>query len=831
MTLTEGTKLGHYEIRSKIGEGGMGEVYLAQDTRLDRNVALKILPADVAANRNRMERFVREAKSAAALNHPNIAHVYEIGEADGTNFIAMEYVEGATLREKIHRQQTELKKLLRYLQQVAEGLTKAHAAGIVHRDLKPDNVMITRDGYAKILDFGLAKLTEQSKEPTTESFQEEAPTAMWQRPLSTPGLVMGTVGYMSPEQAQGKPVDHRSDIFSFGCLLYEAATGQRAFQTESIIDTLHKIVHSPVPLVKDTNPSAPADLTRIVRRCVAKDPDERYQSIREAAIELRDVRRELEGAAEFETTVPPSSVGSTISPAPSGAATGSAPLSTAPTSSVEYIVSGIRRHKIATAIVAGVLVLAGVGLTAYLRAHNTAVAIDSIAVLPFVNTSTDPNTEFLSDGITESIISSLSQLSQLKVMARSTVFQYKGKEVDPRKIGHDLGVRAVLMGRLIQQGDNLTIRTELVNVSDGTELWGQQYNRKVADVFAVQEEIAKEISERLRLKLSGAEQQQLARHSTQNLKAFQYYTQGQSYAERRTREDLLTAIRYCEKAIEEDRNYALAYAGLADSYAQLGIRSYISPLEGRIKSEEYSSKALELDENLAEAHVSVGLRSAFFAPYDFARADRELRRAIELSPSLARAHQQLGISLARLGRYDEALVELLKARELDPLSSIIARQVAAPYYLKRDNVRAIEVLRRANQLGPAFTAPWEIGIYIQNKLIDEALVELEKAKRERTNDPLLIYSTGIVYAVQGKRAEALQIIKQLEDMSGPNLDQAHWIAKIYATLNEKELAFSWLERGLATGAIGAFYKDEPVWDPIRSDPRFADLLKRMGIPR
>src|SRR5262252_1214509 len=313
-----GTKLGRYQIRSKIGEGGMGEVYLAEDTQLHRKVALKVLPADLASNRNRMRRFEQEAHAAAALNHPNIATIHEIGESAGVNFIAMEFIDGATLREKIHREHTELRKLLRYLQQVAEGLAKAHAAGVVHRDLKPDNVMITRDGYAKILDFGLAKLTEQTRSPDVEAPAAEAPTAVMQQPLSKPGVVMGTVGYMSPEQAQGKPVDQRSDIFSFGCILYEAATGQRAFESESTIDTLHKIIHAPVSLVRDVSPSAPADLTRIVRRCLAKDPDERYQSIKEAAIELRDVRRELEGAEELETTVPPSSVGSTVSSEPVG---------------------------------------------------------------------------------------------------------------------------------------------------------------------------------------------------------------------------------------------------------------------------------------------------------------------------------------------------------------------------------------------------------------------------------------------------------------------------------------------------------------------------------
>jgi TolB-like protein len=455
----------------------------------------------------------------------------------------------------------------------------------------------------------------------------------------------------------------------------------------------------------------------------------------------------------------------------------------------------------------------------------------SIAVLPFDNQNRDPDTDYLSDGIPESIINSLSQLPQLRVMARSTVFSYKGKDVDPRKVGNDLGVGAVLMGRLTQQGDNLAIRTELVNVADGTELWGQQYNRKLADVFAVQEEIAKEISDKLRLKLSGAERQQLAKRPTENLKAFQYYVQGRGYISRRTREDLLTAIRYCEKAIEEDPNYALAYAGLSDAYGTLGAYGYIAPIEGRRKAEEAARKALALDDNLAEAHAALGSAFVQFAPSNFSLGDRELRRAIELSPSFALAHQFLGFSLVRQGRLDESFEECLKARELDPLSSIIARVATLPYYLKRDYARALELLRQANGLGPAFTTTFEIGIYIQNKLFNETLTELEKAQGDRKNDSILIYDTGMLYAAQGKRAEALQIIKELEEMSGANLGQAHWIAKIYATLNEKELALTWLERGLAAGAIGPFYKDEPVWDPIRSDPRFTDLLRRMGIPQ
>jgi serine/threonine-protein kinase len=479
-------------------------------------------------------------------------------------------------------------------------------------------------------------------------------------------------------------------------------------------------------------------------------------------------------------------------------------------------------------LIAGAISLGLFFLGRYTSSRQSAeLPAKSIAVLPFDNQNRDPDTEYLSDGIPESIINSLSQLPNLKVMSRNSVFHYKGKNTDAPAVAKELKVQTVLTGRMTQRGDGLSISVELINAQDNSQIWGQQYNRKLADVFAMQEEIAKEISEKLRLKLTGAERQQLAKQPTQNLKAFQYYMQGRAYTQRRTREDLLEAISYCEKAIEEDSNYALAYAGLADATAALGVRGYIAPLEARRKAGEAARKALVLDENLAEAHAVIGYVDTAFTPYNFSLGDRELRRAIELSPSLALAHQYLGLSFIKQGRLDEGLEESLKARELDPLSSSMARTVAMTYYLKRDYVRALELLRQSNELGPPFSVTVEIGIYIQNRSFNETLAELEKAKRERKNDPLLIYSTGVVYAAEGKRAEALQVIKELEEMSGSGLDQAHWIAKIYATLNEKEQALTWLERGLAMGAIGAFYKDDPVWDPIHSDPRFEALVEKM----
>ena len=504
-------------------------------------------------------------------------------------------------------------------------------------------------------------------------------------------------------------------------------------------------------------------------------------------------------------------------------------LSIAPGSArAKGLTLAVKRHKRGIALVLTILMVA-IAAISYLT--RTGQPIDSVAILPFVNANADPNIEYLSDGIPESIINSLSQLPNIKVMSRNSVFRFKGREVDAQEVGQKLGVRAVLTGRVAQRGDALAISIELVDARDNSQLWGQQYNRRLADVFALQEEMAKEISERLRLKLSGAERQQLARRPTENLKAFQYYMQGRSYMQRRTYEDQLTAIRYCERALAEDSNYALAYAGLADAYGTLGIYGYIAPIEGRRKEEETARKALAIDENLAEGHLALGHTQTSFSPSNFLLGERELQRAIELSPSEALAHFYLGVSFVRQGRMDEGLAEYLKARELDPLASNIARNVAAPYYLKRDYGRALELLREANELGPAFSTTWETGVYIQNRLFNETLAELEQAKRERKNDSILTSSTGMLYAARGDRAEALQIIKELEALSGASLSQAHWIAKIYAILNEKELALTWLDHGLAAGAIGPFLKDEPVWDTIRSDPRFTDLLRRIGLPQ
>jgi len=479
--------IGHYRVVSRIGAGGMGEVYLAEDSRLHRKVALKILPSEMAANQDRMRRFKQEATAAAALNHPNIAHIYEIGESAGTNFIAMEFVEGVTLREKIHRERTELRKLLRYLQHVAEGLAKAHAAGIVHRDLKPDNIMVTREGHAKILDFGLAKLIEGRGKGQTGGRGDEGDTliALSPRPpvapsVTSPGMIMGTVGYMSPEQALGKinEIDHRSDIFSFGCILFEAVTGRLAFEGKDSIDSLHKIVHAPTPQIKEFRADAPGELQRILRRCLAKDSDERYQTIKDVAIELKEVRGELKvGDVDTAERLLDSESKTVLDAQPMliQSTRTDEQLSSLSTRESAEVRPGPQNQRKTAMLVIGMVVFAVfvagiVAAVSYFRSADRGVAIDSIAVLPFVNQNRDPDTEYLSDGLTESITNSLSQLSNLKVIPSTSVSHYKAEKIEPLAAGRELGVRAILTGKILQHGDNLMVSTALIEVRDNKQL-------------------------------------------------------------------------------------------------------------------------------------------------------------------------------------------------------------------------------------------------------------------------------------------------------------------------------------------------------------------------
>ncbi len=837
--LAANSTLSHYRIVSKIGAGGMGEVYLAQDTRLDRKVALKILPAEVASNRDRMDRFVREAKSAAALSHPNIAQIFEIGEHDRTHFIAMEFVDGVTLRQKIHQERTELAKLLRYLQHVAEGLAKAHSAGIVHRDLKPDNIMITRDGHAKILDFGLAKLIgPQDRVPASSGGSSDIATAILLQ-HSTPGAVMGTVGYMSPEQAKGKvkEIDHRSDIFSFGCVLYEAVTRLKAFEGQDALDSLHRIVHAPTPLIKETNATAPEELQRIVRRCLAKDREDRYQTIKDVAIELRELRRDLEGAG-VDTTMPPARSETTADPGAEiktvrsdNAQTGSPPGSiTAPVSSARYIVSGIKQHKFAVTIGATVLVLGFVALGLYLRARNTEVAIESIAVMPFVSGNAD--LEYLSDGMTETLISSLSQLPNLNVKARSSVFRYKGKDTSPQSIGKDLNVQAILNGRVVQRGEQLTLSLELIDAQTENVIWSERYNRKQADLVTLQSEIARDVSSKLKTKLSAADEQKLATNYTENTEAYKLYLKGRFQWNKRTGESLKQAVEHYNQAIERDPNYALAYAGLAESYIYYSLVSLASAQEIKPKVRAAAMRSLELDDSLAEAHLAFGLYLTYF-DWNHPAAEREFRRAIELKPNYATAHHLLGADLLIvMKRFDEAIAAVRRAEELDPLSPLISADVGTCLLFARRYDEAISQLEYALTLDPNFNyTRWNLGAgYDFKGQYKEAIAEYRKAL-ELDDDSWVSALLARALAKSGQRGEAVTLLNHLKSESTRTYVPSYGLALVYAALGEKDKAFILLEKDLTErSSVAHFYPVDPLIDDLRDDPRFKAMLKRLNLP-
>jgi len=849
MPLAPQTQRGRYEIRFLLGVGGMGEVYLAHDTSLNRKVALKVLPAEVAANEDRMRRFKQEATAAASLNHPNIAHIYEIGQSDDLNFIAMEYVDGATLRDKIHKEHEDLSKLLRTLQHVAEGLAKAHDAGIVHRDLKPDNIMITSDGHAKILDFGLAKLVERQT-PTGSATSSEEPTIL--QPNSTPGLILGTMGYMSPEQAQGKTkeIDHRSDIFAFGCILFEAITGQKAFTGKDHIETLNKVIREPVPPLTTFNPNAPADLQRIVRRCLAKDPDQRYQNIKDVAIELKEIRREIQedgvewsrgSVQEQNTGVPlqtaPATWQSEATRVQSQAATTGTPVSSATrASSAEFIVNELKRHKRATFIGAlVVLIVAAVavfGIRSYLHAQSTEVAIESIAVIPFVNQNKDQTSEWICDGLTESIINKLTQLPNLRVIARSSVFRYKGRETDPIAVGKELDVRAVLTGRLMQRGDTMVISAELIDVRDNKQLWGDRYERQLADMLSVQREIAREITNNLRPTLSGVEQSRMDKEYTASSEAYQLYLQGRFYWNKRTPPDMRKAIPLFQQAIDKDPNYAMAYSGLADSYALLTAYTSEPPKELMPKAKDAAVKALALDDKLAEAHASLGQIAAYY-DYDFPTAEREYRRAIELNPNYASAHQWLAEHLSAMNRIDEALIEIRRALDLDPMSVIMNRIYADILLDGRRFDEAIQQYHKTIQLDPnlAIVHYFLARAYEGKGMYDEAVAEYSKTAELNQQPAEMVKRLQEVYAKSGWKAYVQANLEQLAlSPQGPRLPP-FVIATFYARLDRKDEAMRWLEKGYEERDFRMTLLSV-TWelDGLRSDPRFKDLLHRMRLP-
>lgn len=815
--LDPGTTISHYRLLSLIGSGGMGEVYLAEDVSLGRRVALKLLSGELTKDADRVRRFEQEARAISALNHPNIITIFEIGRTDDVHFIATEFVEGDTLRKHLLTRLT-FQDVLEMAVQVAGAISAAHEAGVLHRDIKPENIMIRPDGYVKVLDFGLAKLTERDGPTTGEH-------AVTQPLLETePGVVMGTVTYMSPEQGRGLKVDSRTDIFSFGTVLYEMIGGRVPFDGTTPSDVIAAILErEPLPLIR-LAPTLPSELERIVYKALRKNKEERYQTVKDLLIDLRTFRQELEFSAKIERSV--------RSGPNSGAAAGSgetvqmtAPVVQAidlnrPSSSAEYLISEIKRHKKGTAIVLASLLIAAVGLTYFASGNKPG---DSLAVLPFINTSADHETDFLIDNITDRLINTLSQLPKLKVISHSAVFRYKSEPADPRSVGNALSVRFVLTGRVTRREDDVLLSVELVDARDNSRIWGEQYSRKLADVFLIQEEIAGTISERLKLPVTAEEKKRL--------EAYQLYSRGRYYWNRRTIDALKKGIEFFDKAIEKDPGYVLAYAGVADSYNMLAVYSALPPKEAFPKAKDAAMKALEVNEGAAEAHTSLGFVAERY-DWDWQAAEAEYRRALELKPDYATGHHRYGVFLNGLGRFGEAISELKRARQLDPLSMIINSDLSRPYYYARRYEESIEYCRKAVGMDPNFgPAHRYLGLTLmQKKQKEEAIAEMQRAVSISTGSTLMKAELGYVYAVSGKEREAQKILDDLIELSKQSYVPSYYPAMIYAGLGQKDPAFQWLEKAFEERSSSlAFLAVDPMMDSLRSDPRFADLARRVGV--
>ncbi len=835
--------LGHYRILEKLGAGGMGEVYLAEDTRLHRKVAFKVLPENFAADKERLHRFEQEARAASILNHPNILTVYEFGFEREIHFLATELIEGETLREVMNGGELFLSEALNIAEQTAFALSAAHAAGIVHRDLKPENIMIRRDGIVKVLDFGLAKLIEN------KAFSPDAEAETRALVKTNPGVVMGTAAYMSPEQARGKDTDARTDVWSLGVLIYEMVGGKTPFAGETTNDVIASILKSEPPMLSHFVSDVPNDLEKIVGKCLRKNRDERYQNIKDLQIDLKDLRQDLEFQNKLERAVAPNkNSANTLDKSPeaqtqileteptgaSAAATSTKDSIVPSPSSAKYVVSEIKQHKRGFVIGLMVLLLASIGLGYWFFSNRSsnATQIESIAVLPFVNESGNADNEYLSDGMTESLINSLSQLPNMKVIARSSAFRYKGKEIDLQKIAKDLNVQAMMTGRVVQRGDTLDISVDLTDTQNNTQLWGQRYTRKLSDVFAVQDEIAKQVADSLRVKLTGEQQERLTKRYTGNEESYQLYLRGRFYLNKHTTESAKKAVNYFKQAIEKDSNYALAYAGLSDAYDQLAGTAEAPPDKLYPQAHDAVTKALEIDNQLAEAHTSLAIIKQNF-DWDWKGAESEYQQALALNPNDAIAHDSYGMFLATMRRFDEAFIHLKRAQELDPLSLYISKHIGTYYLFTSQYDRAIEQLRLTLELDPNFVMTYyDLGwAYAHKGMYPEAVAQFQKMLELEKDNSSALSGLGYSYALWGKEDEAQKIIKQLEEMSMRQYVSSD-IASVYAGLGDKDRAFVWLEKMyLQREATITSLKIHPPFETLRSDPRFQDLLRKVGLPQ
>ncbi len=841
------TILSHYRIVSKLGAGGMGEVYLAQDTKLDRKVAIKLLHEEFSKDEDKLNRFILEAKAASALNHPNILTVHEIGEAgssptvkEGTHYIVTEFIDGQTLRDHLsHKDPLQLNQILTICVQVAEALAAAHQAGIIHRDIKPENIMIRTDGYAKVLDFGLAKLSEPGAVATGSPLKtgDESNTLIAASPLhpvspspvvnTSPGIIMGTVSYMSPEQARGKSTDARTDVWSLGVVLYEMLAGTVPFTGETINHTIVAILEKEPPSI--TN--APAELQRIVRKSMSKDLDMRYQSARDLLIDLKNLRRELDIQGELERSIIPNRVTEAASETQTQVLAAATTNATTSSSSLEYAVTQAKSHKLATALIGLVLVaaLATVGYFAFVSKAGRAKQISSIAVMPFVNESGNADVEYLSDGMTETLINNLSQIANLNVKARSSVFRYKNKEIDAKKVGADLNVQAILTGRMVQRGDQLILNLELIDAQTENIVWGNRYERKQSELVALQGEVARDVSTKLTSQLSGADIAKVEKNYTANTEAYQLYLKGKFYWNKRTGTALKQAAEFYQQAIEKDPNYALAYSGLAETYVLFSSYDVAPADDSMPQAKAAAQRALAIDDSLAEAHTALGF---YFSHYEWDRvsSEKEFRRAIELKPSYSTAHHWFSADLSYTKRLEESLVEIKRAQELDPLSAIISTNFADTLVYARRYDEAIAQCKRTLVSNPNFSyAHRVLGLaYGLKGMYPEAIAETRTAiQMGSLGDGYL----GMWLARSGDRAGALKVLEQLKHDAKVQYVQNYHFALVHIGLGDKEQALNYLEKHmLARSETASEYGVAPELDELRSEPRFKAMLKKMNLP-
>jgi len=784
---SSGRMILHYRVLRKLGSGGMGDVYLAEDTRLLRNVALKLLPRGGEIDAEARARFKFEARAASALNHPNILTIYEIGQAGEDEFISMELVDGETVRQRLLRGRMDWWEALEVAAQVACGLAAAHGAGIVHRDVKPENIMIRPDGFVKILDFGIAR----SLGPVRLAAPDDATVAV---STTTPGLILGTAKYMSPEQARGLEIDGRSDLFSLGAVLYEMVGGRPPFAGETASDMMAAILLTEPVSVGSLVPGLPVEVEAIIRKAIAKDRERRYQTAREVEADLRTTARTFGGE---RTAI--NATGSRLGPISS---------SYAAVQTVPSVTSTTMRRR---------------------RARGP---VDSVAVLPLENTSDDSETEFLADGLTDALIYNLSRLPRLKVMARSTVARYAGRMLDPLAIGGELGVRSVLTGRIIRMGENLVVKAELVDAMDGTQLWGGQFRRLFKEVLTLEEEISGEISDALRVKLSVTEKKRAARKIPANSEAYLAYLKGRHQWNRRTPDALHKAIVHFNEALGADPTYARAYAGLADSYILLSWFSspVLSPLIAMPRARDAALKALELEHRLGETHVALAMVRLLY-DWNAADAEAEFKKALELNPDSAIVQHFYTILLFIVGRREEAGAANRRAIELEPFSMIMNTTRGWMLLYGRQTAAAIADLRRTVEVDTSFYTAWLILGWAleQNGDLEEAAAAFARA-RGINNNPVVHAAEAHCHALAGRGAAARQILDSLYSISESQYVSPESYAVVHAALGEIDLAFECLDKCCAekAGYLGFLHLDSRL-DPLRVDSRFHTLVRRVGL--